>query len=470
MQFIKALRYSHPSSVAFVGAGGKTTAIFRAARELLTGNVYDISIQTVLVTTTTHFGTWQAILADQSITILSVQDIEKLVKQIPKGVVLLVGEEKENRLGGLLPKQLDDLHRLAIDQNLPLLIEADGSHSFPLKAPAEHEPAIPDFIKQVVVVAGLSAIGKPLSDKWVHRPEIFSELTELQPNEIITGAALEMLLLSNLGGLKNVPPGVRKTALLNQADTPDLQSQAKQICEKLLPAYQGAIIASLASGSDGITISVNQKPEAIPEIHAVIEQTGGIILAAGGSSRFGKPKQLLMWRGIPLIRHVAISALKAGLSPLAVVIGSSGDEVKSLIYDLPLRIVNNPEWITGMSSSIKAGLGALIGEVGGVVFLQADQPQITPSLIKSLTEAHQANLNPIIGPLIDGQRGNPVLFDADTFGDLQTISGDVGGRALFSRYPVEWVIWHDANLLMDIDSPEDYQKFLDTFPESKVEI
>ena len=469
MDFINALRYSHPSSVAFVGAGGKTTAIFRAARELLTLNVNDIPIKTVLITTTTHFGAWQTKHADQLLTILSLQDIEKLNKQIPKGVLLLAGEEKENRLVGLPQKQLDSLYRLAMDHNLPLLIEADGAHSRPLKAPATHEPVIPDYIQQVVVVAGLSGIGKPLSNKWVHRPEKLSELTGLQPDEIITGIALEKSLLSNEGGLKNIPTHARKTALLNQADTPELQSQAKVICEKLLPAYQGAIVASLSRDRSGITTSVDQRPEGIHEIYAVFEQTGAVILAAGGSKRFGKPKQLLLWRGIPLIRHVAMNALKAGLSPVVVVVGSSWEEIQSAINDLPLRIVNNPEWHNGMSSSIRVGLGALAGEVGGVVFLHADQPQIYPSLIQRLVEAHQASLNPIVGPLIDGQRGNPVLFDTNTFKDLQGIEGDIGGRALFSRYPVEWVTWHDANLLIDIDSPEDYQRFLNTYPESELE-
>ena len=67
----------------------------------------------------------------------------------------------------------------------------------------------------------------------------------------------------------------------------------------------------------------------------MIEQIGGIILAAGGSSRFGEPKQLLLWKGQPLIRHVAVAALNAGLSPVIVVVGSSAAEVHSAIKDLP---------------------------------------------------------------------------------------------------------------------------------------
>jgi molybdenum cofactor cytidylyltransferase len=107
-------------------------------------------------------------------------------------------------------------------------------------------------------------------------------------------------------------------------------------------------------------------------------------------------------------------------------------------------------------------------EVGGVVFLQADQPHIPSFLIKRLVEAHEATLSPVIGPQIDGQRGNPVLFDACTFAELLSLEGDSGGRALFAKYPVQWIPWHDSNLLLDIDSPEDYSKFLQIYSDGEL--
>jgi molybdenum cofactor cytidylyltransferase len=237
----------------------------------------------------------------------------------------------------------------------------------------------------------------------------------------------------------------------------------------LIPDYQSAIIASLSNGIGKIQPDGDQTPQEGNKIHAVIEQTGGIILAAGDSSRFGEPKQLLLWKGEPLIKHVVRSAINAGLSPVVVVVGSSANDVQAAIKETHMRIVNNTQWMEGMSTSIKTGLSTMTGEVGGVVFMQADQPQIPSGLIKSMVEAHQSSLNSIIAPQIGGQRGNPVLFDADTFPDLLAIEGDVGGRALFSRYPVEWLIWHDPKLLLDIDSPEDYQIFLRTYPEGEVQ-
>jgi probable selenium-dependent hydroxylase accessory protein YqeC len=85
---------------------------------------------------------------------------------------------------------LEKVRVLVEDHNLSLLIEADGSHTCPLKAPAEHEPAIPDFAQTIIVVAGLKGLGKPLTKHWVHRPEKFAELSGLQIGEEVTGDAL----------------------------------------------------------------------------------------------------------------------------------------------------------------------------------------------------------------------------------------------------------------------------------------
>ena len=94
------------------------------------------------------------------------------------------------------------------------------------------------------------------------------------------------------------------------------------------------------------------------------------------------------------------------------------------------------------------------------MFLLADQPRVPMRLLRTLIEVHAGTMAPIIAPLIDGQRGNPVLFDRVTFSELLQVSGDTGGRQLFSRYPVAWVDWHDPAVLLDIDTEEDYQRLL----------
>ena len=463
VQFVEALRYTQNEVMAFVGAGGKTTALFKAARELTTNQEREKSHKTVMVTTTTHLGVWQAELADQVICINSKFDISKLEKDLPIGVTLLVGGETNNRLYRLSAKLLEYVRSIAEIHNIPLLIEADGSASRPIKAPAKHEPAIPEFSKKVVVVAGLRGLGKPLSSEWVHRPDIYAELSGLNVGDAITVEAMINVLRNKAGGLKNLPPMARKVLLLNQADTVDLQTDGRAISDQLKFDYHSTIIASLIKAESVNTRGIYKIQDHHGEINAVIEQIAGIILAAGGSSRFGEPKQLLLWKGQPIIRHVVIAAMKAELDPIVVVVGSSDQDVEKVISDLPVRIVKNPDWMTGLSSSIRSSVTTLPKEVGGVIFLQADQPQISQVHIKSLVETHQESLSPIVAPEINGQQGNPVMFDSRTFPDLLSLKGDTGGRVLFSHYQVRRVIWNDPNLLMDIDTPEDYKKFLEIF-------
>jgi len=156
---------------------------------------------------------------------------------------------------------------------------------------------------------------------------------------------------------------------------------------------------------------------------------------------------------------IAQTALKAGLAPVIVVTGANADEVESKINDLPVIITRNKDWQSGQASSIQAGLQSLPARVGAAIFLLADQPQIKTNVIQALVEHHATGLYPVIAPLVRmEQRANPVLFDRATFPDLSQIKGDVGGRAIFSKYPVEYLPWHDDSLLLDVDKPEDYQR------------
>jgi molybdenum cofactor cytidylyltransferase len=463
MQLIEALRYSNHKSVAFVGAGGKTTAIFRLAREILSSQKPDSISSTVLVTTTTHFGTWQLGQADHSYHVSSQGSIEKLKSTLPSGIVMLIGEEYGDRVQGLNARHLHEVYKLAEDRGLSLLIEADGAHLHPIKAPAMNEPVIPECVEYVVVVAGLSGLGKVLSGESVHRPRVFGRLAGLHFGDVVTREALTRMLLNREGGFKNIPQAAQKAVLLNQVDTAELNSDAVLMAERLVQAYPSVIIASLFPHG-GVTLHAAEKSfEHEDEVSQVIEPIAGIILAAGESSRIGQPKQLLQWRGQPLIRHVVLSAKQSGLDEIIVVVGSCAAEVSSVLSDLPLRIVMNPGWTEGVSTSIRAGLASLRGEFGAVIFFQADQPQIPVDLIHELVQVHQKSLSAIVAPQIQGQRGNPVLFDRRVFPELMKLQGDKGGRMLFTNFPVEMVSWPDEKLLLDIDTMSDYQNFLNVY-------
>ena len=128
-----------------------------------------------------------------------------------------------------------------------------------------------------------------------------------------------------------------------------------------------------------------------------------------------------------------------------------------------MRVVRNTKWQSGQGSSIKAGINELTNSptaTGGAIFLLADQPQITTSIIRALVEKHAEGLYSIVAPLVLDQRANPVLFDQVTFADLLEIKGDVGGRAIFHKHKVEYLPWHDDRMLLDVDTPEHYQRLI----------
>jgi len=489
MKLAEAFRLTDVPCLALVGAGGKTTALFQLARELIAPSpsaihpssfILQLSALSlhpcVLVTATTHLHVNQIGLADSHWIAQKPEDLSQLEDNL-RGVVLVTGPLDGERTKGVDKSILYWLREVALNHNLPLLIEADGSRQKPLKAPEEHEPVIPEFVETVVVVAGLSGLGKPLTDEWVHRAAQFERLSGSANQRVITAEMVAKVLLHPEGGLKNIPPQARRIALLNQADSAELQSLAGKMAGELLPHYDAVISASLQPQTLVPAARAGANPDKRGLIYSVHERTAGIILAAGAAERLGQPKQLLDWRGQPFIRVVAQTALAAELSPVIVVTGSRAEQVEAAIKDLPVKIIRNADWQSGQSSSIRAGLADLTlpppslrdtspisgvrnggGREGAAIFLLADQPQVTPGVLRALVERHSLDLSPIVAPQVRGQRANPVLFDRVTFPDLLALTGDVGGRGIFSKHPVTTLPWHDESLLLDVDTPEDYKR------------
>ena len=424
-----------------MGGGGKTTAIFQLARALI-----EKTNQPVIVTATSHLGVEQVIQADLHIALSENKDWD-LKQVLSRGVIVITGPQIDEKLRPIHDDALQQLVAYCDAHSLPLLVEADGSRQKPVKAWAAHEPPIPSFIEHVVQVVGLSAIGQPVKDV-AHRPGIFSGLTDLQPIEAVTTESVVRVLTHADAGLKNMPNAAIRTVLLNQADNDQLQGLAFGMVTGLLHSYDTVIIAQLNA----------------EKILAVHEHIAGVVLAAGASTRYGEPKQLLSWQNQPFVRAVAQKALNAGLHPVLVITGAKAEEVEAAVTGLDVQVVRNIDWEQGQSTSVRAAITALKKQteiqLGGAIFLLVDQPQIGSAILRALMQTHAKELASILIPMIDGQRANPVLFDRLTFDDLLTLEGDQGGRAIFHRYRVQFLPWYDDSLLLDVDTPEMYQRLL----------
>lgn len=184
-------------------------------------------------------------------------------------------------------------------------------------------------------------------------------------------------------------------------------------------------------------------------------------MAAGESKRLDSPKQLLKWGNEYLINHVIKIAVSSNIQQLHVVLGSRIEQIQPIINDKNAIIVRNPDWQSGLSSSIKAGLSMIDDKINGVFILLVDQPFLTAELLNRMIDRFSKTKAQAIVPRVNGQQYNPVLFSREVFRDLMTINGDKGAKAMLRQFSIEWVDWPDRKLMMDIDSIDDYQAALD---------
>lgn len=138
--------------------------------------------------------------------------------------------------------------------------------------------------------------------------------------------------------------------------------------------------------------------------------------------------------------------------------GCQAEQVRAAVHDLPVNIAYNPDWESGQASSIRTGVQALPAAVQACIFMLSDQPHVPLRLLLSLCEAHAHKGSTILAPLVEDQRANPVLFDRTVFGELQELTGDTGGRELFSKYKLDYLPWHDADIRLDVDTPQAYTR------------
>lgn len=189
----------------------------------------------------------------------------------------------------------------------------------------------------------------------------------------------------------------------------------------------------------------------------------GIILAAGLSKRFGRPKQLVEWRGRPLILHTAETALASRLRSVIVVIGHVADQARAALSPIAehpnLKVVYNPEYEEGRASSIRRGLRALPEDAQAAMFLACDQPLITAELINALIDTFIQHRPLICYPVSGPIRSNPTIFAAELFPELMKLTGDVGGSVLIEKYKsrVREHTISSPRTVADVDREEDLE-------------
>ncbi len=184
---------------------------------------------------------------------------------------------------------------------------------------------------------------------------------------------------------------------------------------------------------------------------------GAIVLAAGGSSRMGAPKQVLELDGKPLVARAIDAVLGSQADPIVVVLGAEAERVLAAIAQRPVRTVFNADWSGGMASSIRAGLSALLDAAPGldaVVVALCDQPALSSDAIARLAALHRAT-GRIAAACYSGRNGAPAVFGREHFAALGAVAGDQGARALLNGRPGSVAALDLPALGADLDTPAD---------------
>ncbi len=418
--------------VSFVGGGGKTTSMFHAAHELVKNGLK------VIITTTTHI-----FPPDESYTLVLTNDIKEVEKAMADNdLIVLADHPGKVKLEGIKPEWVNEIKRYAD----VILIEADGSRNLPFKAPEEHEPVVAPASTIVVPIVGTDAPYKPLSEDTAHRPHKIAEITGIKQGDTITPEVIAETLLHSKGGMKDVPETARFIPLINKADDRTAVNIGLDISTHL---FKGGVKKTV--------ITSHRRDKTFIKPCMPGKYVSAVILAAGGSTRMGSPKQQLEINGKPLVKIVAENILASIADEVIIVTQPDLLLLNDNEYPDIKRVINE-KWQTGQSSSMKAGLGSVSSESDAVLFFMADQPMIDTDIINYLITAFHKTDKSIVAPVYNGKKGAPVLFSKSLFNELKIIEGDKGGRDLLKKYPVEYADIESPLAGMDVDTPEEFKR------------
>jgi len=242
MKLADAFEVKTREVVAFVGAGGKTSAMYRLAAEYVDRG------KTVVMTTTTKMYESDCRRSDEIIISDDPTWLKtELFRRIRPGKIICIGSghATTTKVRGVEPSLVDELARSG---KLDLVVvKADGAAEKSIKAPRENEPVIPCSATLVVPVAGLDALEKPLTSEYAHRPAMISKLTGLKIGDPITKEAMAILLSHEDANAKGAPPNAKIVPLINKVES-DKDLREAQTIARLILAYAGGMIHRVVVG------------------------------------------------------------------------------------------------------------------------------------------------------------------------------------------------------------------------------
>jgi molybdenum cofactor cytidylyltransferase len=351
-------------------------------------------------------------------------------------------------LPGLSPKVIDKTLRVTAERLAPA-----GAAIIAERRVPHDEEALAAAIKELlalgaelVIVFGASAIAD-------RRDVIPAAITDIGGAVEHFGMPVDPGNLLLIGSAGNVPvlgaPGCARSPVENGFDW---------VLMRLLAGLKVSRAELTRMGVGGLLMEIVTRPQPRSGSAEGGHNVAAIVLAAGRSTRMGGPNKLLAEiEGKKLVRIAAEQALASKASEVIVVTGHQAELVELALEGLKVRIVRNPDFASGLASSVKAGIAAVPDTADGAVISLGDMPLIDAQLIDRLINTFAPDRGHLIAvPVNEGRRGNPVLWSRRFFKELMTLDGDIGARHLIAKHAeaVAEVPVEGNSAFLDIDTPQ----------------
>jgi molybdenum cofactor cytidylyltransferase len=183
-----------------------------------------------------------------------------------------------------------------------------------------------------------------------------------------------------------------------------------------------------------------------------------IILAAGSSARLGAPKQLLRYHGMTLLRRTVETVLLSKVKSIHVVVGYEAERMKLEIADLPVHVVVNQNWQSGIGTSIHSGIQSLEQSIDAAIIVLCDQLKLSTDILNTLIDTYTSTQVPIVTCKYAGTVGVPTLYDRRIFTELLSLRGDQGAKPIIERYASERLEIDFSGGENDIDTITDQKR------------